>query len=1137
MVENIKQSSSADGKPKIHNQKKSFAEKYGPNTIFGRNILTTVLLVMFAMLFASVLQSRLSEASRTNAIKLQDREKIRKELGVLRNLSWILETRFQAYMLSPNKNKHKLVDLQLKSINQFLDAFSKNELVQVQSLNSKIKLYQIKSKALENEIINTMVLRADPLKLFPAMPILVEVINPAATGVFTNLTLAMREKDDEIDGKQRAINYKIFNVVRYFWLRQINTFRLLVSARIGMFSNSPELAMKAQMADIDIYKNEIDTELKKLTSLDNANLLGFQQSDSLRRIVEYRNVWNNAYLKVSKILLSPVGWRNDTTAVKTNINPLFNSLWSLLREIGGVVAIDAAEDIHNIQDVADSISSALWLISIVICTAGVLNAFAYDFQVRRPLVKVSKALLAEANGETNIELPKTKLYEARDLISAFAKMRKKIFIRQEHLQSILCYSAESIITVDRFGVIKSANPAAEKLFGYNLDELVEQNLRMLLPEKYCDEYDSNFSSYLTSAACKKISNVPESIGLHKNGKEIPVILHVTEMYVDNEQLFLGMLSDGSERRGMLDNIKAREQRLRSILDNTAEGIITFNKAGVIESWNESAQNLFGWTEEEAVGCPIAKYIVTSIAGDEDNSSQFTNMEKLDFCDSETDVTGKRKNGSTFPVSVKVGVMELDPETKYTALIANISERKIMMDNLRYLAEHDGLTGLFNRAYFQGELEKIVMQVKQEKGLSYALLYIDLDNFKYVNDTLGHAAGDKILVDVTTILQRRTRRGDILARLGGDEFVVLLSEVKRDDIKIIAETFRQQMDDYVLHYEGKIVDIGCSIGASFITHSVESVRTVMSQADVACHLAKRAGRNRVHLYSEKDQGDVESMSSDMGWSHRIKKAVEHNSFVLVLQSIVNSSEGKLECYEVLIRMKNSDGSLISPIVFIPTSERFGLASKIDLWVVEHAIKYLAIIRQHNPEIRFSVNLSAQSLTDPEVLRSIPFFIKKYNLQADALTFEVTETAAISDISVASSFLIDLQKLGCLTSIDDFGSGMASFAYLRELSVDIVKIDGRFVKNLTNSDVDQSMVKAMNDISHALGKKTVAEFVEDKRHFELIREIGIDYAQGYYFDKPRLIEEIFPFIEQDRDEVEVDDNKTKSNVVPFREANSK
>lgn len=551
-------------------------------------------------------------------------------------------------------------------------------------------------------------------------------------------------------------------------------------------------------------------------------------------------------------------------------------------------------------------------------------------------------------------------------------------------------------------------------------------------------------------------------------------------------------------------IAASEARYAAILDNAAEGIFTFDKQGIIHSFNRSAEQLFGYGADEVVGRDVTVLIPPPDVFDRRIGylEHFMRTEINRLIDHEGEVLGFHKDGASFHMALKVSAVVLEDKEMYTALAADISERKALMDHLKSMAEHDGLTGLYNRSYFQDELERLVDLTKRSKQPS-ALFYIDLDHFKYVNDTLGHGAGDRLLIEISSILVKRARKSDVIARLGGDEFTMLLFNTQAEQAHNAAESFRKALADYPFKQGAEQVDIGCSIGVAMITENTHSAGEVLSHADIACHLAKRGGRNRVHLFNPSDEADVTAMSVDMGWSRRIKEAIDTGRFVLACQPIVATHSGEIESYEVLIRMLDEQNGLIMPGAFLPSAERFGLAVEIDKWVIVNAIETLAEQRRHSPGLRYSLNLSGQTFSDPSVCDLIQETLRRSDLDPAALTFEVTETVAIADMSLAEVFLSRLRQIGCKTSLDDFGSGMSSFAYLRDLPVDYVKIDGRFVKNMATNSVDQAMVKAMNEIAHALGKQTIAEFVEDEITMKLLQGYGIDYAQGYHLGRPNVV----------------------------------
>ena len=556
--------------------------------------------------------------------------------------------------------------------------------------------------------------------------------------------------------------------------------------------------------------------------------------------------------------------------------------------------------------------------------------------------------------------------------------------------------------------------------------------------------------------------------------------------------------------GMREQVRSRQVRMQAILDNAAEGIITIDERGTIEIFNNAAQQLFGYSAEEAIGHNVSLIVPHPHKENHDAYlERYAETGEQRIMGAAREVDGQHKDGSLFPISLKVSEINIAGRRLFTALVEDIGERKAMMDYLRHLAEHDTVTGLFNRQYFLAELERAVARSRRMPEECCSLLYIDLDNFKYVNDTLGHQAGDRVLMEVSDLLDRRSRKADLLARLGGDEFAVLLYNLDLAGAETAADGFRQMLADYVFKYEGKVVDVGCSIGVAQLTDHVKDKEELMSQADVACHIAKRGGRNRVHVYQRRDQERVATMETDMGWSLRIKAAIEEGHFRFARQPIADAHSGEVRGYEILLRMEDEHGDLIMPAGFLPAAERFGLLTAIDHWVVKHAIADLAGRLGDEPKLRYAINLSAKAIDDGTIFTTISDALEANHVPAEALTFEVTETQAVANLAHAVEFLKKLRILGCRTALDDFGAGYCSFAYLKEMPVDHVKIDGSFVRNICDNDLQRAMVKAMVDIAGTIGIRTVAEFVEDEQCLEVLRGLGVDAVQGYLIGRPELI----------------------------------
>jgi len=559
----------------------------------------------------------------------------------------------------------------------------------------------------------------------------------------------------------------------------------------------------------------------------------------------------------------------------------------------------------------------------------------------------------------------------------------------------------------------------------------------------------------------------------------------------------------SSFREMQQQVYTRELRLSAILDNASEGIITINDEGVVENFNNAAETLFGYQANEVIGRNVSLLMPHPTRDEHDGYiRRYLESREPRVIGNEINVNAQRKDGTIFPMSIKLSEMVLDGRHYFTAIVADISEHKAMLDRLRQLAEHDSLTGLYNRQYFTEELERVVARSRRQQGLNCALLYIDLDNFKYVNDTLGHLAGDQVLVEIGNILRKRTRESDLIARLGGDEFAVLLYDVDQGEAVSASENYRQQIADYEFRYDGRVIDVGCSIGVALFETDVTDREDVMARADVSCHMAKRAGRNSIHVYEPEDQARMDSMFADMGWARTIKEAIEGDRFFFAMQPIVDIQNRQPGSYEVLLRMRDDDGGTIMPAGFMPSAERFGLVLEIDRWVVGHAIEWLAP-RLAADGAHLSINLSAMSIGDEELLRLVTETLARTEVPASRICFEITETVAVADLAAAARFLERLRALGCKTALDDFGVGYCSFAYLKDLPVDYVKIDGSFVRDIGRDALQMAMVKSMNEIAHAMGKRTVAEFVETERVLDMLRAIGVDYVQGFLTGRPEIV----------------------------------
>ena len=415
-----------------------------------------------------------------------------------------------------------------------------------------------------------------------------------------------------------------------------------------------------------------------------------------------------------------------------------------------------------------------------------------------------------------------------------------------------------------------------------------------------------------------------------------------------------------------------------------------------------------------------------------------------------------------------------------------------------LANHDGLTGLFNRRRLVEELKREIDNVTVN-DTSSALLFIDLDQFKYVNDTCGHPAGDRLIRKVADQLKRTVRGMGIVARFGGDEFAVLVSNIKRRKTRRLAEQILEDMRRLAHIEDGHIFHVHCSVGIAMIESDKFDHDELIAQADIACREAKENGRNRLQFYS-MSENEAEKIVSDVGWVSKLRDAIDGNQFNLRFQPIVQISNGKITHHEVLLRMRGEDGKLISPDAFLPAAVRFGLMAEIDTWLVEHAIAVLAGYRKDDPELRFSINLSANAFETDDLTGYIRSHLEKNNVPPEAVIFEITESLAVRHLDYVENQIASLRRLGCELALDDFGTGYSSFGYLQRLPVDYIKIDGCFVRDLVKNPVDQKMVRLIGEIGQEAGMRTVAEYVQSGPTLTLLAELGIDLAQGYFIGRP-------------------------------------
>jgi diguanylate cyclase (GGDEF)-like protein/PAS domain S-box-containing protein len=553
-----------------------------------------------------------------------------------------------------------------------------------------------------------------------------------------------------------------------------------------------------------------------------------------------------------------------------------------------------------------------------------------------------------------------------------------------------------------------------------------------------------------------------------------------------------------------------KERAEVTLHSIGDGVITTDAASIVEFLNPVAANLTGWTLQEARGRPL-----TEIMGLIDEKSREPVENPVHKCLRDGTVMALadhavlvRRDNQELAITVSAAPIRNHSGEPIGAVIVfhDVAQSRKLTQQLSYQASHDALTDLPNRTEFERHLQEALLSAK-DSNRQHVLCYLDLDQFKIVNDTCGHVAGDELLRQITGLLRSKVRDTDVLARLGGDEFGILLKYCHPQRAPSVAESFCRVVKDFRFLWGEHSFETGVSVGLVAITEDSQSVSEVLSTADVACYAAKDKGRNQVHMYQPDDM-ELKQRRGEMQWVSRIRRAIDENRFCLYQQPIVplNPDSGLEMHRELLIRLMDEDGKLVPPMAFIPAAERYNLMPDIDRWVIRHGFQLLGAQCSSDCEWICAINLSGQSLCDDAFL---DFIIRQFELSGvspDRICFEITETAAVANLVRASNFINVLKQMGCRFALDDFGSGLSSFAYLKNLKVDYLKIDGSFVKDMMNDPIDRSLVEAINEIGHIIGIKTIAEFVENTDILEALRELGVDFAQGYGVAKPAPLEEI-------------------------------
>ncbi len=829
------------------------------------------------------------------------------------------------------------------------------------------------------------------------------------------------------------------------------------------------------------------------------------------RIRETIRFWKNAYLFL--ILLAGIFWGVGAALLMPG-EPLSQAFVIIV--IGGLSAAATVTNAHiKYAGMAFSLSALLPISLYFLAQPGeihiAIGVLVFLFALLISIAGHNMYRLAYQSLE-NVQSNKTLVTRLQNTTKRILKLnqalqRENVERRyaEERFRRLSDASNEGILIHDR-GVIVDANERMANLLGYKVTEIIGTHILSHVAE----ESKADVRNRLTTPD-EQLHRLNIQ---HRDGHSIAVEQHGKEIPFGKLNLRVVIIHDLSERIASESALSEEKERALVTLESIGDGVVTTDFDGRINYVNPVTEELSGWSKQEAVGKYLNEIIrlrdqTTGEVIIDPVSNCLIHEQKISI-NGEVTLTGTR---SMQQHSIEVTISPI--RNTYGRIIGtvlvfhDVTVLHSMAKQMTHQATHDALTGLINRQEFEHRLSAVLDSIHRKNHQQHAMCYLDLDEFKVVNDTSGHAAGDTLLKDVTSRLEGCIRETDTLARLGGDEFGVLLQNCPLERAKEIAESMRRTVLEYRLGWEDHVHQVGVSIGLVPLDEDSGELTDVLRSADSACYVAKDKGRNRVHVY-EKDDIELARHHGNMRWMRKIQMGLEENDFRLFYQPVrdTNLEISNVLHFEVLIRMLDKEGHIITPHNFIPAAERYHLMVDIDRWVIQNTfekLKHLLADSSYD-SVLCSINLSGQSLSDDDFLAYLESYIHSTGIDPASLCFEITETAAISNIDQVQYFINGLRNMGCKFALDDFGSGLSSFAYLKRLPIDFLKIDGSFIRNICIDKTDYAMVKSIQEIGNAIGVKTIAEFVESNEIIKSLKELGVDYIQGYGIAMPAPLDEL-------------------------------
>jgi len=684
----------------------------------------------------------------------------------------------------------------------------------------------------------------------------------------------------------------------------------------------------------------------------------------------------------------------------------------------------------------------------------------------------------------------------------FAIARREADVAQRRLAAVVESTDDAIITKDLDARILSWNRGAERLYGYTSEEAVGRPGSLIIPP----DLEAEQHEAIACALAGERAEHRTTTRVCKDGSTRIVALSVSAIR-DPQGGVIGISSIARDITGAARDeqaLRTAEERFRCAFDEARIGMLIIGLDERYERVNDAFCEIVGYSHEQLTGMPRAH-----LTHPDDLAADADAVRTLLAGQATSHACEKRYiHACGHPVWAALNltlIRDGDGRPRhFIAQVQDITERRIHESQLQHMADHDPLTALLNRRSFERELNSHVARVARY-GPTGAVLVIDLDYFKYLNDSQGHSAGDELIVRIAQALRARLRDSDVLARLGGDEFAILLPHEDEQEAQTVAQALLKVVTDQTNpELLGEHRSITASIGiARFDDGDKLTAEEIMVNADLAMYDAKEAGRGRFARY-RTEQHERPKIESRMRWARQINQAIAGGGFELLAQPIVPLSWSGPTQYELLLRMCDTNGDLIPPGSFLYVAERLGLIRDIDRWVTHRAIDMLAEQRAAGRDLRFEVNLSGHTIGDEELLELIERRLDETGVPADRLIFEITETAAIANIARAARFADRLSELGCRFALDDFGAGFGSFYYLKHLPFDYLKIDGEFVRHCATNETDRILIAAVVQIARGMGKRTIAEFVTDQETLEVLTRLGVDYGQGFRLGRPAPLE---------------------------------